>query len=295
MAQHWSSNSAAPAFAHGIFYGLIRGGGRWAAYALLVLVATWYTLCTGHGQRGRFYLARRFPGRGAAARLWHRWRLNFTFGLVLVDRAAAGILGDRGIVGAAREVARLNDLLARRRGVLILSAHVGGWQIAMAALEHVRAEKFVVYRRPAGDVDKLAHEHADSATTLNFIDPTGPDGGALGMLAALQRNAVVCVTGDRPFDGRNTVSVPFLGGVIRVPAAVYRIAAATGAPLAVMFFPRRGPGRFAPLTLEVFTVADRGRELANYRPEAARFAAALEKFCADYCYQFFNFYDLWEK
>ncbi|MDR1192525.1 MAG: hypothetical protein LBK60_12820 [Verrucomicrobiales bacterium] len=294
MAPGWSSKSAAPAGAHRIFYFFIRHGGRRLAYCFLYFVVAWYTLFTEQGRRGRFYLARRFPGAGALARLWHRWRLNCAFGLVLVDRAAAGILGESGIVGAEREVARLNGLLEQRRGVLILSAHVGGWQIAMAALEQVRAEKFIAYRRPAGDVDKLAHEHAGGVTTLRFIDPTGPAGGAPGMMAALQRNAVVCVTGDRSFSERNTVSVPFLGGIIRVPAAVYRIAAATGAPLAVMFFPRLGPGKFAPLTLDVFSVPERGRDLQNYRPEAERFAIALEKFCVEYRHQFFNFHDLWE-
>lgn len=294
MARCWSSNSAASSFAHGIFYFLIRCGGRRAAYALLLFVVTWYTLFTDYGQRGKFYLARRFAGSGPLAQLWHRWRLNFTFGLVLVDRATAGISGKSGVASTEHEVAQLNYLLKQKCGVLILSAHVGGWQIAMAALEQVRAEKFIVYRRPAGDVDKLAHEHAGGATTLNFIDPTDSDGGALGMMSALQRNAVVCVTGDRPFGERNTVNVPFLGGVIRVPAAVYRIAAATGAPLAVMFFPRLGPGKFMPLTLDVFSVADRGRDLPNYRPEAERFARALERFCAAYPHQFFNFYDIWE-
>ncbi|MDR2462651.1 MAG: lysophospholipid acyltransferase family protein [Verrucomicrobiales bacterium] len=295
MAQRWSSDSAASAFAHGIFYFLIRGGGRRVAYALLLCVATWYTLFNAHGQRGEFYLARRFNDSGWLKKLWRRWRLNFSFGQVLIDRAAAGISGSAGVAGEREFTAQITALLARGRGALIVSAHLGCWQMAMAAMEIIPVPKYVVYRRPDGDVDKLAHEHGGLASTVQFIDPAGPFGGTPEIMAALARNAVVCVTGDRVFgSARGALSVPFLGGNINVPASAYRIAAATGAPLLVIFFPRLGAGRVGAELTAVMDIPDRGANVQNYRAEAERFAAAMEKFCAARPYQFFNFFDLWE-
>lgn len=295
MAQRWSSKSAASAFAHGIFYFFIRCGGRWLAYLLLYFVVAWYTLITEHGRRGRYYIERRFPGSGCLSRLWHRWRLNLSFGKVLVDRATAGITGAMDMVGAQQNVKALNRLLGEGKGALILSAHVGCWQMAMSALETVKAPKYIVYRRPTEDVDKLAHEHGNSATTVSFIDPGGPSGGIPEIMIALQHGAIVCMTGDRLFgSNRIAISVPFLGGTINVPGSMYRIAAATGAPVVIMFFPRLGDGKFKALTMDIFNVEDRGRDLQNYRTEAERFAKALEKFCGEYRYQFFNFYDIWE-
>ena len=91
-APAWSSRSIGSRLQHGIFYAIIRFLGRGPAYGLLFFVVLWYSLRPLTRSRSRPYLRRRFPEAGPFMRFMHRLRLNWNFGLTLVDRTAAGIL-----------------------------------------------------------------------------------------------------------------------------------------------------------------------------------------------------------
>jgi predicted LPLAT superfamily acyltransferase len=100
--------------------------------------------------------------------------------------------------------------------------------------------------------------------------------------------------GDRGM-GAGTVPVAFLGGPVRLPFSPYKLASATGAPLAVIFAFER-EGRTAMELAEVIRVPGQlGRKPAAYLPYARQFSLALERFVAEHPYQFFNFYDMWDQ
>lgn len=95
---------------------------------------------------------------------------------------------------------------------------------------------------------------------------------------------------------RSTIAVDFLGSSVQVPFGPYKLASATGAPVAVIFPHKSGMNSYALKVADVIRVPkDQGRTGEAYRPHAARFIRALEGFVDEHPYQFFNFYDLWEK
>lgn len=295
-ARTWTTRSVASAFAHRIFYFLIRCGGRFLAYGLLYFVVAYYTFLPRVRERSQPYLRRRFGPLSPLQSLLHTWRQNLAFGKTLVDHAALGITGQARVdPGAEAERAQVYRLLERGRGLILVTAHVGCWQMAMACFKAEGLETSVVYHRSRSDVDKLAHEHRGGEASVRFIDPAGAYGGGIEIMAALRRNGLVCVMGDRHFGSREgSVRVPFLGEEIHVPASIYRIAGALGTPVVVYFFPRTGPGRVGLFKGDVFDVPDRGGGPENYREEALRFTQALEGFCEKYRHQFFNYYNLWQ-
>jgi predicted LPLAT superfamily acyltransferase len=294
--RRWSSRSLASAFAHRLFYAFIRLGGLPLAYLMLAFVAVHYTLKPSVRARSRAYLGRRFPHSGALARLAHAYRLHLAFGKMLIDRAALGLVGRGEVLAEAAATERLRALNARGRGLVLLTAHAGGWQLALAGLGFLPGKKHVLYRRDPGDVDRQSFEHEGGPAPAAFIDPGGPFGGSIEVLSALRRGETVCAMGDRVFGAdENVLGVSFLGGQAALPFALYRMAAAAGAPLAVVFAPRTGPGRVAIELAEVVEyAADPGRGPEAYRPAVTAFARALEGFVARHPYQFFNFYDLWQ-
>ena len=84
-APAWNSRSIGSRLQHGIFYAIIRFLGRTPAYGLLFFVVLWYSLRPLTRSRSRPYLRRRFPEAGPFMRFVHRLRLNWNFGLTLVD------------------------------------------------------------------------------------------------------------------------------------------------------------------------------------------------------------------
>lgn len=295
--RQWSSQSIASRMQHAFFYWLIRLGGRPLAYGFLRLVAGWYTLFRPSVRgRARPYLSRRFPDANKISLLLHSYRLSVSFGQVLIDRAALGILGTQCTQAHfVRGKQELLALLREGRGCILMGAHVGSWQAAMASIDFLETPVNMLLQRGRGDVDRHWFEHRGDKSPFQTIDPAGYLGGALEMHAALRRGEVLCVMGDRvQGSDRNVLRLPFLGGLAPFPVSAYRVAAATGAPIAVLFSHKSGPASYGLELACVIRVPSKvGRGADAVRPYAAGFVRALETYCRQRPYQFFNFYDMW--
>lgn len=275
---------------------MIRLAGKPAAYLLLVFVVLYYTLARPSVRaRSTHYLKRRFPGRSAFMALWDSYRLNLGIGRVLVDRAVLGILGPKSLKVDLAGKKELADLLAEGRGLVLVTAHVGCWQLAMSSLGALETPVNLLMHREEGDLDRQFFEHREGKSPFRIIDPAGYLGGALEMLQVLKHGEVLCIMGDRVMGGEGgTISVDFLGDPVELPFSPYKLASATAAPVAVIFPYRTDDGAYALQLAGVIRVPENlGRKGSAYRQYAAQFSAALERFVEKHPYQFFNFFDMW--
>ena len=234
---------------------------------------------------------------GRLGRLRTMYLLDLNLGAVLIDRAALGILGPETIEVDLREREQLLALVRERKGVVLLTAHVGGWQVAMAALHFLNVPINLLVHREEGDVDRYYFEHRGGASPFRIIDPAEPMGGMLSMMAVLKKGEALSVMGDRRFgSSRGAVAAGFLGDPIPVPFGVFKIASVTGSPVAVIFSHRTGPGAYE-LTLDrvIRVPAHLGTDPAEFAPYARAFTEGLETFVNAHPFQFFNFFDMWEK
>jgi len=293
----WSSRSVGAPWQHRFFYLLIRLGGRKAAYFFLFFVIGYYILFRpGQSAKGLFYLRRRFsetpPDRLSA----HNWRLLLSLGRVLIDRAVVGILGPEAIAVTLSDKEELLSLAAEKKGLILMTAHVGCWQAAMSALTFLDLPVSLLMQREEGDIDRHFFEHGGGSSPYQIIDPRGFLGGSLEMLGVLKRGEVLSVMGDRlQGSDRNAVTVDFLGGQVRLPLAAYKLSSATGAPIAVLLSAKTGPDTYRIILSGVIRVpSGLGRKGEAYAPYAGRLVRILENYVQEYPYQFFNFFDLWE-
>lgn len=292
----WTSRSLGSAFQHQIFYALIRVFGRRGAYFVLFFVVGWYVIFRPSvRRRSSFYLNRRFPGQNPLRRLWNAYCLSLELGKVLVDRAVYGILGPEKLRCSLSGRDQLLSILAEGRGLILVTAHAGSWQLSMASLVNLQAPVTLLIHREPGDVDRHFFEHRDQELPYRIIDPIGYLGGTLEMLQVLKSGEVLCIMGDRVMGGEGSaLSVDFLGGPIRVPFSPYKLASATGAPIAVIFPHKSGPDSYALQVARIIRVPENlGRASGAYTSYANEFAQSLEAFVAEYPYQFFNYFDMW--
>ena len=292
----WSSRSVGSRLQHQSFYVFLRVGGLRAAYALLYLVVGWYTLFRPSvRRRGSYYLSRRFPGRSLPGRLSDSFWHSLELGKALVDRAAVGLLPPGTIKATLLEREALLDLLREGRGLILLTSHVGSWQAMMPALSLLNTPVNLLIQREAGDVDSHYFELRGEACPFRIIDPLGFLGGAIEMTSALKRGEVLCIMGDRVFgEARGVVSVDFLGAPAPFPTGPYKIAAATGAPIAVLFSVKTGFATYRMVLAGVLRVPERaGRAPQGYRPFAESYVRLLEECVGEHPFQFFNFYNMW--
>jgi len=191
--------------------------------------------------------------------------------------------------------AELLKLRDEGKGLMMMTAHVGCWQVAMSALDFRERPVNMLMRQEDGDIDRHYHEHAGIECPYHIIDPTGYLGGTLEMLGVLKQGEILCVMGDRPMGSeRSLVAADFLGEPIRVPFSAYKIAATTGAPIVVFFTWKSAPAGYRIKLARVIRVPQLGGRKADiFQPYALEFCAALEEYCAAHPYQFFNFFNMW--
>ncbi|MFO7814075.1 MAG: lysophospholipid acyltransferase family protein [Pelovirga sp.] len=293
---NWTSRSIGRDWQHRFFYLAIKLGGRRLAYLCLYVVVAWYALFSAVAkERARYYLTRRFPGAGPWQRLRQRYRLILTFGQVLIDRAMVGILGADRIKVKLHGKDELLSLLGEGKGMILVNAHVGCWQVAMSSLSFMETPVNLLMQREEGDIDRHYFEHAGMECPYHIIDPRGFLGGALEMMEVLKRGEVLSVMGDRMLgDDQNGVTVEFLGGRVTMPFSAYKLASATGAPIVALFSYKTGPDSYDLKLYRMIRVPPAlGRDQQIFVPYVQEFATSLEEFSREHPFQFFNFFNMW--
>jgi predicted LPLAT superfamily acyltransferase len=292
----WTSRSIGSWWQHQCFYLMIRCGGRRAAYLLLYCVVFYYTLLPSVRRKCSFYLNRRFPAANRWERFWNSYRMTLELGKVLVDRALVGILGPGRVQVELREKQKLLDLIAEGKGVILVNAHVGCWQVATSVLGFVDTPVNLLMQREEGDIDRHHFEHAGVECPYRIIDPRGHLGGVLEMLDVLKHGEVLSVMGDRMLgDDRNGVDVDFMAGSVTFPFSAYKLASVSGAPIVVLLSYKVGPDSYEMKIYRTIRVpAGLGRRKEKFIPYVREFAETLESFCQEHPFQFFNFFDMWQ-
>ena len=294
--QEWTSRSIGSSWQHQCFYFLIRCGGRRAAYLLLYCVVFYYTLLPSVRRKCSHYLNRRFTAVSPWRRFWNSYRMSLELGKVLVDRALVGILGPGHVDIELHGKQEFLDLVAEGKGVILINAHVGCWQVATSVLGFVETPINLLMQREEGDIDRHHFEHAGIECPYRIIDPRGHLGGVLEMMEVLKRGEVLSVMGDRMLgDDRNGVDIDFLGGTVTFPFSAYKLASATGAPIVVLLSYKVGPDSYEMKLYRTIRVpAGLGRGKDKFIPYTQEFAETLEGFCEEHPFQFFNFFNMWQ-
>jgi KDO2-lipid IV(A) lauroyltransferase len=235
-------------------------------------------------------LARIHPGRdgpwldAATLRVFERFATCFA-DLLCLGRWSEGTL--RRHVAGVETQHPTREALARGRGVVSLTAHLGNWTLAGRALA-VLGRPVHVVMAPETDPAVGALRDRDAWPGVRVVRLTSPV-VAVDLVAALRRGEVVAFQLDRALGGRGDVPVPFLGAPAAFPLGPFLAAAAAGAPVVPAFCLLETDGRYR-LAVEPALPVVRGEERAALHAAVG----VLEHRVRSHWDQWFNFYDVWE-
>jgi predicted LPLAT superfamily acyltransferase len=268
--------------------------GRRGAGWLLGILAAWYVLFHPHLRRvSRAYLRR----VGSRARLRDVLRHVLTFAQVTADRVFL-VSGEVDRFRIFREGGEeLGVHLAAGRGVVLLLAHLGSWEVLrIHSREYqLRVSVLAYYENSRGVTDALRELDPSVEGQLIEIRPGDPS-FVFEVEDRIRRGEVVGTMGDRVgLDGKS-VRVPFLGAEASLPTGPYLLASALRCPVFLAFGLYEAPDRYR-VVYEPFAdrvVLPRGpARAAALRELASRYAARLEHHCRAHPENWFNFYDFW--
>jgi len=135
---------------------------------------------------------------------------------------------------------------ARRagRGAVLVTAHMGSFEVGLGALRHIEPRIRVVFKRDAsGPFESM---RAAMRRKLGILETPIDDGLAAwaDLRHALLNDEIVVLQGDRAVPGQRSLVVPFLHGHLRIPTGPLRLARLTGSPIIPVFTVRSGDGRY---------------------------------------------------
>lgn len=184
---------------------------------------------------------------------------------------------------------------AHGRGAIIATAHVGSFEVGMAALTDRERRVHVVFQQDVFDafdgIRDMLHRK------LGVVDARAERGLGvwISLKEALRADEVVLIQADRVMPGQRGVAVPFMSGHIELPVGPVKLAALSGAPIIPVFAVRR-PDRTIQLIIEpAIEVGPDERVIGHSQPPPSllKLARVLERLIRDHPEQWLMLHPVW--
>ena len=181
----------------------------------------------------------------------------------------------------------------RGKGVLLLTAHLGNWEVGGLMLAAVRQPIHVVLVPDIFPAVERARRRLHERNGVTEIPVDRSFVPTLAVLRALARNEIVAMQGDRDFDNTG-VPVPFFGRDAYFPRGPLRVAMATDAAVLPAFIVRVPDGRYRAIIEEPLVVDRGGDREVTLRRNLERYVAILERYVRQYPDQWYCFFPFWD-
>ena len=290
MAQ-WDGKSKGTVLGYKIFVFFMKKAGIKTAYFILYFVASYYFIFLKKSNQSIFYYFKERIGYSNIKSKWMVYKSYFTFGQTIIDKICitSGMRNKFTYEFDGLEI--LNKLLADKKGGVLISAHIGNFEIA----EYFFSEIDVDFQINLVTSDL---EHSAIKNYLNKISKVSKIkliiikddlSHIFEINAALARNELVCFTGDRYFEGVKSLKAELLGEEANFPAGPFLIASRLKVPVVFVYVMKEPNFHYHLYTREA---------QVSHRDEKGLLKAYidnLELMLKKYPLQWFNYFDFWSK
>jgi predicted LPLAT superfamily acyltransferase len=288
----WTSQSRGGKWGHGFFQITLKYLGLRPAYFFLWFVVPYFYVFAPTARRAlNQYWRLISPNTGWFGRQILAIKHLRRFGQVLLDRAQQGQSSKAQFTPVSHELSIIKERIAHNRGVILLTSHVGVWDLSLFASHHpdlAGVMKVVQFQAHGMTFEKLKNR---GAADQNAINTNQSSLSILEIRETLMQGQVLGLMGDRPISHRVEL-MPFMGRLAAFDTTPFLIASLCQCPL-IATFGVKGPGRtYDFFALEPYP-APSSREPLLLRAAVARFAKDLEAMVRKVPDQWFNFYPFW--
>jgi predicted LPLAT superfamily acyltransferase len=191
----------------------------------------------------------------------------------------------------------IENAIKNGKGVILLSAHIGNFEIAGEILsERINAKVNVLMVERDSEKMKRLYENANKNRNVNIKSKKkNPLEVALEIKNALQNGEIVAALGDRYIDD-NVSEIEFLGQKAKFPRGIFEIACITKTPIIPVFTIRQSAGVYKFSAKEPIEICDTDRKRRKeFIYEAmCEYVRQVEKQAAQTPLQWYNFYRFWD-
>lgn len=286
----WDGKSRGTLLGYKIFVFCIKKLGIKASYFVLYFVASYYFLFLKKSNQAIGYYFKNRLGYSNFITKIAVFKSYFTFGQTIIDKTAISVGLRHRFTYEFDGIDVLKNLLAQKRGGVLISAHIGNFEIA----EHFFADIDLDCQISLVTTD-LEHtiikdylESIAQKSSIKFIFVKEDMSHIFDINNALANNELICFTGDRYFQGTKCLTEEILGKEANFPAGPFLIASRLKVPVVFVYVMKENNLHYHLYAREAHT---------KYRDEKGLLKAyieSVESMLKKYPLQWFNYFDFWD-
>ncbi|MCK4994998.1 MAG: lysophospholipid acyltransferase family protein [Candidatus Omnitrophica bacterium] len=267
---------------------------RFAYRAAIFLTSFKYLLCPGERKAMHknleVILGKDHPGIKKYPR-----QIYANFGRYLVDFFRAQRIDKKFIDKYIKieNIEYIDNALKKGKGVIGLTAHLGNWELCAQILARLGYKMNAI---------ALTHKHSkideffSKQRELSGINVVPVGVSIRRCFAALRKNEIVGILGDRDFSAENGIYVDFLNHSFMAPLGPAVLSLRTGAAIVPAFVVRDGKDEryFRYIFTEPIYPEKSGDEQKDIRYITSKYIGVIEKFVKLYPQQWFVFHEFWK-
>ena len=281
----WKGKTRGGILGYRIFVFLIKHFGLNAAYFILAFVSAYFVVAAPKPTKSIYQYLRKIHKFNRLKSGIGVYRTFYVFGQTLIDKVAIGA-GQKSKFkykfDGHQNLVSLND-----RGGILLSAHLGNWDVAGFLLGDINSKTNILMFQAEHEKIKNFLKGVMTEFEMKVI-PIKDDLSHIIKLSNVLRNGeVVCIHGDRFMDGSRTVKRKVMGHEASFPMGPFRIATSLNAPSTIAYSLREKNKTYQ------FSASPIQEPTKNPEMLIDQYVELLELKMRKYPYQWFNFYDFW--
>lgn len=293
---NWSGRTRGGRLGNGFMKLVLKHGQLHHAYFLLNFIVPYFYLFAPKARAG---LNEYWKLQAPQDRWWQRqMRIVthlFRYGQVLLDRVYHGFHKNAQFKISENGVQNIVRAVEAKDGLIMLSAHLGAWDLAATLLNHdqLSDQVAVVEFRTEGLSFQEVKDSVQPSAVQSLNTNVATD-AIFEIHTALRNGRCLALMGDRPLGDRFEL-IPFFGKLAPFDMTAFRLAAVTEKPLLFTFGFKGKADRydFYAYPAERYQFKrEESREEQCYR-WALSYVQHLEALLKKYPEQWFNFYSFW--
>jgi predicted LPLAT superfamily acyltransferase len=291
----WKGQSRGSLLGYKIFVALLKNFGLKPAYFLLRFVALYFFLFSPSSFRNIYHVYRHRLKFGFLKSVLFIYRNYFIFGQVLIDKTAT-LAGFRSKFTFDFDGEQyLREMAAGNTGCLLISAHLGNFEMAGHMLERLDSRVNIImvdaeYQRIRNYLSSITQK------SFHVIAIRQDNAHVFEISRALENKEILCIHGDRFLEGNKTLEFDFLGVKARFPTGPFYLAMKYNIPVSFVFAMKEGKSHYHFYATPPKHYQQQGnitRREDMLRTIIHDYIGEVEQKLKKYPEQWFNYYNFW--
>ncbi len=288
----WQGKSKGNKTGYQFFVWVLKNLGIPSAYLLLKVVVAYFFLFSYRSSKEIFNLYHKRLGYKKMKALKNLYKNYYLLGQGLIDKVVmmAGIKNNFSYHFDGEE--NLRAITSLNKGGILLSAHIGNWDIAGQLLKRLDTKINIVMFD--GEHQKIK-EYLAAVTgkkTVNIIFIKNDLSHIYEISEALKNNELVCMHADRFLEGNKILTTTFLGQEARFPMGPFVLAATFKVPVSFVFAVKENNFHYHFFASEIKEYSHL-QKTAGMQRMLTDYAENMELMVKKYPEQWFNYYNFW--